>query len=77
MTYFAMFGTTELMLILLVVLILFGGTRIPRLLRGLGEGVREFRQATRTETSPISSEADGKGVQSAKAVVNGSKSKNV
>ncbi len=40
-------GTTELLLIILVALILFGGSRIAGLGRGLGEGLRNFREAMR------------------------------
>lgn len=38
-------GTPEILLILVVVLVLFGGKKIPELMRGLGEGVREFNAA--------------------------------
>ena len=38
-------GTTELLLIFLVVLLLFGGNKIPELMRGLGKGIREFNNA--------------------------------
>jgi sec-independent protein translocase protein TatA len=38
-------GTTELMLIFLVVLLLFGGNKIPELMRGIGTGIREFNNA--------------------------------
>ena len=38
-------GPTELILILLVVLLLFGGRKIPELMRGLGRGVKEFKTA--------------------------------
>ena len=38
-------GPTELILILLVVLLLFGGRKIPELMRGLGRGVKEFKDA--------------------------------
>ncbi len=38
-------GTTELVLIFLVVLFLFGGNKIPELMRGLGKGIREFNNA--------------------------------
>jgi sec-independent protein translocase protein TatA len=38
-------GTPEIVLILIVVLVLFGGKKIPELMRGLGEGVREFNAA--------------------------------
>ena len=40
-------GGTELMLLLLVVLLLFGAKKIPELARGLGRGIREFKDATR------------------------------
>ena len=38
-------GATEFMLIFLVVLLLFGGQKIPELMRGLGKGIREFNNA--------------------------------
>ncbi|AWO02026.1 twin-arginine translocase TatA/TatE family subunit [Chitinophaga alhagiae] len=38
-------GMTELILIALVVLLLFGGKKIPELMRGLGKGIREFKDA--------------------------------
>jgi sec-independent protein translocase protein TatA len=40
------FGTTEIIVIVLIVLILFGGKKIPELMRGLGTGVKEFKKAT-------------------------------
>ncbi len=36
-------GTTELLLIALVVLLFFGGRKIPELMRGLGKGVKSFK----------------------------------
>ncbi len=36
-------GTTELLLIALVVLLLFGGKKIPELMKGLGKGVKTFK----------------------------------
>ncbi|QMU28054.1 Sec-independent protein translocase subunit TatA/TatB [Adhaeribacter radiodurans] len=39
-------GGSELMVILLVVLVFFGAKRIPELARGLGKGIREFKDAT-------------------------------
>ncbi len=38
-------GATELVLIFLVLLLLFGGNKIPELMRGLGRGIREFNSA--------------------------------
>ncbi|MCD0487842.1 twin-arginine translocase TatA/TatE family subunit [Pedobacter sp. MC2016-14] len=39
----AALGTTEILLILGVVLLLFGGKKIPELMKGLGRGVKEFK----------------------------------
>ena len=40
-----MLGTNEIVIILIIVLLLFGGKKIPELMRGLGKGVREFNDA--------------------------------
>jgi sec-independent protein translocase protein TatA len=47
-------GGGEIFLILAVVLILFGATRIPQLMGGLGKGIKEFKKASREddETDP-------------------------
>lgn len=37
-------GTQEILLIVLIVLIFFGGKKIPELMRGLGKGVRSFKE---------------------------------
>jgi sec-independent protein translocase protein TatA len=39
----------HLLLILIIVVILFGGRRIPELMRGLGQGIKEFKQGMRDE----------------------------
>ena len=36
-------GTTEIVVIVLVVLLLFGGKKIPELMRGMGKGVKSFK----------------------------------
>ena len=41
-----MIGTQEIIIILLIVLILFGGKKLPELARGLGSSVKEFRKAS-------------------------------
>ena len=42
-------GTQELVIILVIVLVLFGGAKLPQMMRGMGEGMREFKKATRDE----------------------------
>ncbi|MGQ9864080.1 MAG: twin-arginine translocase TatA/TatE family subunit [Bacteroidia bacterium] len=44
-------GTSELILIFLALLLLFGAKRIPELARGIGKGIFEFRKAMRGEES--------------------------
>ncbi|OGM10051.1 preprotein translocase [Candidatus Woesebacteria bacterium RBG_19FT_COMBO_47_8] len=40
-------GTTELLIIALVLLFLFGGRKLPELARGVGDSIREFRRAAK------------------------------
>ncbi len=42
-----MLGANEIIIILAVVLLLFGGKKIPELMRGLGKGMKEFKDATK------------------------------
>jgi sec-independent protein translocase protein TatA len=37
-------GPTEMVILLVIVLILFGGSRLPSLMKGMGEGIRGFKQ---------------------------------
>ncbi len=46
---FSRFGPTEIILILAVVLLLFGGKKIPELMKGLGSGMKEFKKAAKGE----------------------------
>jgi sec-independent protein translocase protein TatA len=50
-------GTPEIILIIVAILILFGGRKIPELMRGLGKGVREFKDAQSGE-KPVSQDDD-------------------
>lgn len=43
------FGFTEILLILLVVVLLFGGRKIPELMKGIGQGMKEFKKASRVD----------------------------
>ena len=46
------FGVTEIILIILVVVLLFGGRKIPELMKGIGQGMKEFKKASRVEDDP-------------------------
>jgi sec-independent protein translocase protein TatA len=43
-------GTGELLLIILAILLIFGGKKIPELMRGMGKGVKEFKDAVNEPT---------------------------
>jgi sec-independent protein translocase protein TatA len=42
-------GLTEIILILLVLVLLFGGRKIPELMKGIGQGMKEFKKASKVE----------------------------
>jgi sec-independent protein translocase protein TatA len=44
-------GWVEIVLILAVVLLLFGGKKIPELMKGLGKGIRDFKDASKADDS--------------------------
>lgn len=48
---FGSLGITELLIILFIIIILFGAKRLPELARGLGQGINEFKKASRTDGS--------------------------
>jgi sec-independent protein translocase protein TatA len=51
-------GVTEWLVILVVVLLLFGGKKIPELMKGLGTGVREFKNDAKGEEQPADSKKE-------------------
>ncbi len=44
-------GVTELVVIFLIVIVLFGATRLPQIGRGLGEGIKNFRKGIKSATA--------------------------
>ena len=46
-------GSTELLIIAGVVLLLFGGKKLPEMMRGMGRGISEFKKGTREMTEPL------------------------
>lgn len=58
----AVIGTTELIIILVIVLVIFGGAKLPKLARSLGQAQREFRKnADDVEESAASGSAETTG----------------
>ena len=51
-------GPWEIVIILLVIILIFGGKKIPELARGLGKGLKEFRQTTNEIKDDISAAAE-------------------
>lgn len=51
-----MFGPTEIIIIVLIVVLLFGGRKIPELMRGIGQGMKEFKKATKDEPAKENTE---------------------
>jgi len=51
-------GPWEIVLIILAVIILFGGKKLPELARGLGLGLKEFKKATREIKDEVNSAAE-------------------
>lgn len=67
--FFGSLGGPEIILIFFVVLLLFGGRKIPELMRGLGKGIREFNSARDTIEGEIKQgmrEADMKKLEAEK-----------
>ncbi len=54
------FGATEIILILLVVVLLFGGRKIPELMKGIGQGLKDFKKASKVEDEPDKMKAESK-----------------
>lgn len=51
-------GVTEILIILAIILLLFGGKKIPELMKGLGSGVKEFKNAAKGDDQPANSKKD-------------------
>ncbi|MBX2992138.1 MAG: twin-arginine translocase TatA/TatE family subunit [Bacteroidetes bacterium] len=49
-------GATEIILIVLVILVFFGAKKIPELAKGLGQGIREFKKATKDVSEGVDEE---------------------
>jgi len=47
--FLGMIGGPQVIIIVVVILLLFGGKKIPELMRGIGNGIKEFKDATKEE----------------------------
>jgi sec-independent protein translocase protein TatA len=56
-------GGGEIILILALILILFGAKKLPELAKGLGQGIKEFKKATKEVTDEVSSAMDDSSAQ--------------
>jgi len=56
-------GMGELLVILIIILLLFGGRKIPEMMRGLGKGVGEFKKGMREVDEPINNEKKDSNTQ--------------
>jgi sec-independent protein translocase protein TatA len=63
-------GATEIILIIIAILILFGGRKIPELMRGMGKGIREFNDAKNNVKREIEESATEKENRSASTTTN-------
>ena len=57
---FLAFGPMQIVLVVLVVLLLFGGKKIPELMRGLGSGIKEFKDATKDDAKDVDPKIEDK-----------------
>ncbi len=55
-----MIGGWQIVIIIAVILLLFGGRKIPELLRGLGKGISEFKKGIQGDEEPKDSSTAGK-----------------
>ncbi len=54
------FGVTEILVILAIVLLLFGGKKIPELMKGLGSGIKEFKNAAKDDNTSATKKEETK-----------------
>jgi sec-independent protein translocase protein TatA len=51
-------GMPELLIILVIVLVIFGASKLPQIGKGLGQGIKNFKQATSEKPEELSSDAE-------------------
>lgn len=58
-------GAPELIVILVILLVLFGGSKLPGLAKGLGQSIKEFKKSSKDEPEPAEKPAEPKKVEPA------------
>lgn len=56
-------GPWQIVIIIFALLLLFGGKKIPELMRGLGQGMNEFKKATKQDTDDEKDDDDSKSIK--------------
>ncbi|WP_342154848.1 twin-arginine translocase TatA/TatE family subunit [Joostella sp. CR20] len=54
--FLGMIGPWQIAVVVILVLLLFGGKKIPELMRGLGSGIKEFKDASREDDEPTTNQ---------------------
>ena len=60
---FLVIGVPQIILVVVVVLLLFGGKKIPELMRGLGSGIKEFKDASKDDDKDDDKKEDRKKME--------------
>ncbi len=58
--FLGLIGPWQIAIVVALVLLLFGGKKIPELMKGLGTGIKEFKDATKTEESQDNTKVEEK-----------------
>ena len=58
MIFLGEIGMPQILLILAIVLLLFGGKKIPELMKGLGSGIKEFKNAAKDDNTAVKKEEE-------------------
>ena len=61
-------GVQELVIILAIAMLFFGGKKIPEIAKGLGKGIREFKTASEKVTDDVTDAIEGDGDEESKKV---------
>lgn len=58
MLFLGNIGATEIIIIALIILLLFGGRKIPEMMRGIGKGIRSFKEGIKDINEEIKKDSD-------------------